>query len=843
MSPRRMQAALGQGMQTRVGRRVLLLFLLCALLPITVLGAASYVSVAGALRQQAAERARLTAKRMASALFERLLDLETGLVAAAARLEAGSDAGIDRRFEAVALVTGDSVRVVRGTIRRLPTLTARQHAHLRRGGTILAASADSGLGILLARAVGPRPEASRVLWAAASRQLVDRVLVGEVTAVRPGPYCLVHGGVAHCRDGEGIDHHELAAALGGEPTGSFVWESGQRFLSGYFSLFLDAQFGSEDWRIVYNVPEAEVLAPLRRFRRWFVIAGALALLVVAFVSIGQIRRILHPLAALREATERVARRELDAVVRVESGDEFEALAAAFNDMTGRLRDRFAEADRLTSALRQATDELQERQARLAAILDAASDAVLTVDESGRIETFDHTAERMFGVRADALAGRPLASLFIGGVDAAAEVTGVRADGSMFPAELTRGEAMAGEHTIRSVFVRDISERKRATEERERLEAQLRQAQKLETIGTLAGGIAHDFNNILTPIIGHVELALGEPGAHAVRDDLLEVRRASMRAKELVSQILLFSRRDDASFGPMELAPVVRESLKLLRATLPATIEIRSTIGDDVEPVLGDPTQLHQVLMNLCTNAYHAMREHGGVLEVRLEMAGDHDLATSAGHAVRLTVVDTGVGMDAATLERLYEPFFTTKPAGEGTGLGMSIVHGIVTRHRGAIMVSSAPGAGTTFEVALPAVRRAACSARRASGPVTVQGQGRVLVVDDDPVIARLVARILESAGFDAESTTTPRDVPRRLTAADTPFDLVITDLTMPGMTGIDLASRLHDDHPSLPIILLSGYSELAGPLDMFREVLVKPVTRDVLVGAVTRVLEEGRPAA
>jgi PAS domain S-box-containing protein len=869
MPPRiRLAAGLGETLQTRVGRRVFLLFLLCALLPVTLFGVASYVSLASSLREQAAERTRLTAKRMGTALFERLQDLEQVHRAAASRLGSAARAGtsdarveLDARFAAAAVVSRAGMRALHGEMPVLPRLSERQLAHLRGGGTVVALSPSDGDALLMASLVaeaGPT-----ILWARITREVVDRVLLGEVTASGASTSCVVlaRGRLVRCRDGRGMNAATLSSALGASPTGDFRVAGEQAMLGGWFSLFLDAHFASEDLRIVHTVPEAAILSPLARFRRWFLLAGALALLAVGAISIGRIRAYLRPLAALERATARIARREFDEPVIVRSGDEFENLAGAFNDMSHRLRDQFQQSDRLTAELVQRGEELEERQGRLSAILDASPDAIVTVDADGRVESFHGTAERLFARRAGEVVGRPLGELFVGGgVDAlsalggrhgleARTATARRGDGSAFPAEVTFAEARIGRQTIGTMFLRDISDRTRAAEERERLEAQLRHAQKLETIGTLAGGIAHDFNNILTPIIGHVELALGEDGVDGVREDLEEVRDAALRAKDLVSQILLFSRRSERSFSTVDPSLVVREALKLLRSTLPSTIAIEAHVDAAVPRVMGDATQLHQVVMNLGTNAAHAMRERGGSLEVRLERvtlgaADAAELSVAPGDAVRLTVRDTGHGMDAATRDRLFEPFFTTKAVGEGTGLGMSIVHGIVTQHGGAITVASRVGVGTTFEIHLPAAERAATPESAPAAVVDPTAHARILVVDDDAVVARLVGRILERLGYEAVTTTLPLEVPAMLAGADRAFDLVITDRTMPGMTGIDLAARIAEWRPGFPVVLLSGYSELGGHADAaalgFREVLTKPVSRDVLAAAVARVLAESR---
>ena len=861
----------GRTLQTRVGRRVVGLFIVCAVLPVTVFGIASYVTIADSLREQAFDRARLTAKRIGSALFERFGNLESSLASIAADI---SDAPptktrevrvSDQRFAALAVIIGNSQHALTGHLPAVPELTERQRRHLESGGTILTLAGDTSRAILMAKQITGAGKSRGVIWAQVSDSVVDRLLAAEAVTALPGSACIVlsDGAVVRCADQEALRSGALAPALMSEPSGAFVWESNERHLAGFWSLFLDAQFASPDWRIIFSEPEAEVLAPLTSFRRAFALAGLLAILIVAFLSTGQIRRSLGPLAALRAGTERIARLEFDRPVEVKSGDEFEDLADTFNAMSDRVRTQFAEAGRLNQELSNKSDELQEREARLAAILDAAADAIVTIDANGRLESFNRTAERIFGLRATEAVGRPLNDLF--GVPVATgpgslqdgsdvgspviEVAGRRGDGATFPAEVKFTRAHAGDRILHTVFIRDISQRKRAAEERDRLEAQLRHAQKMDTIGTLAGGIAHDFNNILTPIIGNVEFVLDDPLAADIRADLEQVLDASLRAKALVRQILLFSRRGETAFSTIEVAPIVKEALLLLRASLPTTIEIRSCVAPDVASVVGDPTQLHQVLMNLCTNASHAMKERGGLLDVQVDMV-DVDAISGGGaaeqRAVRLVVRDTGKGMDAATLERLFEPFFTTKPVGEGTGLGMSIVHGIITQHGGTITVKSAPGSGTTFEIHLPSAEREADAGEKVSPTRQVRGEGRILVVDDDAVITQLLARVLTRAGYDIVQATVSSEVLRTLADAEPPFDLVITDQTMPGMTGLELANRIRSWRSGFPVILLSGFSDFGGHQDPkelgLREVLMKPVPIDVLAATVARVLGETRSA-
>jgi nitrogen-specific signal transduction histidine kinase/ActR/RegA family two-component response regulator len=386
-----------------------------------------------------------------------------------------------------------------------------------------------------------------------------------------------------------------------------------------------------------------------------------------------------------------------------------------------------------------------------------------------------------------------------------------------------------------------------TEQRE-LEAQLRHAQRMDAMGQLAGGIAHDFNNLLSAILGNAQLAqLQAPGSPEMRESLGAILAAGRRARDLVQQILAFSRRQEQKRVPMQLHMVVREALGLLRASLPAAVEFRSNIAV-AAPVLANASEIHQVTMNLCTNAWHALPGGTGVIQVELadcevgeELAGQHpDLR--AGRHVRLTVSDNGCGMDAATLQRIFEPFFTTKPQGEGTGLGLAVVHGIVKSHEGAIIVSSQPGRGTTFALYFPVF--AGELAEPPPAPETIpRGQGqRILLVDDEEVLARMGKAALERLGYQATAQTNPLEALALLASDPAAFDLVITDLNMPGLSGTELARRLTALRPGLRLVLTTGYNPTITPEDAralgFFELLLKPCDLNSLAEVTHRALEQ-----
>jgi signal transduction histidine kinase/ActR/RegA family two-component response regulator/HAMP domain-containing protein len=373
----------------------------------------------------------------------------------------------------------------------------------------------------------------------------------------------------------------------------------------------------------------------------------------------------------------------------------------------------------------------------------------------------------------------------------------------------------------------------AQKDKEELTRQLYQAQKLEAIGTLAGGIAHDFNNILVPIIMGAELALMTiPVENQAHPMMQKVLTAGMRAKDLVQQILAFSRQSDLERRPMRLGSLLKETIKLARASLPATIEMRQSIAAEKDMVLANPTQVHQVMMNLFSNAGHAMREAGGVLEVSLEneiVGKGEELGVPlirAGHFAKLMVSDTGHGMDRSTLEQIFNPFFTTKERGEGTGLGLSIVHGIIKSYEGAITVKSQPGQGTSFTIWIPLVEAEAKDQASESVPLPL-GHERILFVDDEPFIVEISRQILDRLGYRVDTRTDPLEALEMFKRDPGLYDLVITDMTMPKMTGDRLAIELLRMRPEIPILLCTGFSERmteAAALEMgIKGFIMKPI--------------------
>jgi PAS domain S-box-containing protein len=400
--------------------------------------------------------------------------------------------------------------------------------------------------------------------------------------------------------------------------------------------------------------------------------------------------------------------------------------------------------------------------------------------------------------------------------------------------------------------RDIRERKEAERQRLQLETQLRQLHKMEALGTLAGGVAHDFNNILSAVIGYAELArLGVPEGSQLASHLDAIMNAGMRATDLVKQILTFSRRSEKKRDFICIAPLIKEALKLLRSSLPTTIEIRSKIPSRLANTLADPTQIHQIVMNLCTNAAHAMDETGGMLTVKLEeVMLDSNFTKrfqelSPGLHLKLTVQDTGQGMTREIMESIFDPYFTTKAVGAGTGMGLSVVHGIVKSYGGEIGVSSSLGKGSVFEVYLPAASGQAKveSARRTSLPL---GNEHILFVDDEPELAMIGKDRLERLGYRVEAKTSSLEALEVFRSDPHRFNLVVTDMTMPGLTGTKLAEEILRLRADIPIILCTGYSSQISEqkaLELgIRAFHMKPLIFADLAESVRRILDAEKPS-
>ena len=494
---------------------------------------------------------------------------------------------------------------------------------------------------------------------------------------------------------------------------------------------------------------------------------------------------------------------------------------------------------------------------LATAIDHAWESVVITDPQGNIQYVNPAFEKVTGYqRTEAIGKNPrilksgqhdenfyqqLWSTISSGNVWHGHLVNRRKDGSIFEEEGSISPVLDDSGNIVSYVAvkRDVTDQLQ-------LQRQFRQAQKMEAIGTLAGGIAHDFNNILSAIIGYSELAIMQTGDPKTKKSIEAIMKAGRRATELVSQILAFSRQKEQEYKPVQVRLIAKEVVKLLRASIPATIEIRQYIASD-SLVLADPTQIHQMIMNLCTNANHAMEEKGGVLTIELnDVVLDENFTLAQpgmkpGKYLKLSVSDTGCGMSQEVMERIFDPFFTTKPPGKGTGMGLSVLHGIIKSYRGTVTVESQLGKGTTFCVYIPVYRKQSAP-QKIEDHTLATGNEKILFVDDEEIIVNMTAEILKRLGYQVTSLTDSRQALELFEKDPQAFDLVITDMTMPRMTGDELARRILALRNDMPIILCTGFSSRIDA-DRARELgiaafITKPVLNRKLAETVRKVLDK-----
>lgn len=516
------------------------------------------------------------------------------------------------------------------------------------------------------------------------------------------------------------------------------------------------------------------------------------------------------------------------------------------------------AVRLERQIRERTRQLEATERRYRELFLESKDVVFTASISGKFLDINPAGVELFGYdsREEMLTVDIPSQLYINPADRDVFYTTINRNGFVRDYELEM-KKKNGERVILQVaatvlrdengvvfadrgIMRDITENKR-------LQRQLEHSQKMEAIGQLAGGIAHDFNNILSVINGYVELALEEgPMSDRARKDISQVLIASNRARDLINQILTFSRQSVRERKPLIIAPIVKEVLKLMRSSLPSTIAIRIVIRDDDSVVLGDPTQIHQVLMNLCTNAAYAMKENGGVLEIILEqiILDEHSAGLynelNPGRHLRLTVSDSGSGIDPAHIKRIFEPYFTTKPQGEGSGMGLAVSHGIIKSFGGDIRVYSELGKGTTFHILLPILDIKAETPEKIHVFIPSGNLEHVLLVDDEAPLAEVEKMLLEKSGYTVTAFASSPDALQFFRQDPYRFNIIITDLTMPDLTGIQLIREIRLIRPDMPVILCTGFSESLTEEQIrhlgINELLMKPVDKNSLSLSIQRAL-------
>ena len=421
------------------------------------------------------------------------------------------------------------------------------------------------------------------------------------------------------------------------------------------------------------------------------------------------------------------------------------------------------------------------------------------------------------------------------------------NGHTYPVEISTGIMRHENNELMLAVVYDLSERKKFEQEKAALEAQLQRAQKMEAIGTLAGGIAHDFNNILFPIIGRCEMLLDDLSDESeVKPHIQSIMESANRAAGLVKQILAFSRQSEAGRMPVRIQKIIEEVLALVRHSIPSTIDLSLAIDETREAVMADAGQIHQVLMNLISNAYHAMENNGGRLEIGLktvEIGPDSDVKTGLppGRYVDLYVSDTGTGIEEKIMGRIFDPYFTTKGTGKGTGLGLAVSYGIVKKHGGQIQAVSSPGRGSTFHVYLPVMKTRFVEQAREENTILRGGSEHILFVDDEYEIVSSIVPMLERLGYRVSARTGSIDALEDFRKEPDGFDLLVTDMTMPNMTGVQLVGEVHRIRPDLPVILCTGFShqineENAGQLGI-NAFVMKPLVRDQLASLIRRILD------
>ncbi len=510
--------------------------------------------------------------------------------------------------------------------------------------------------------------------------------------------------------------------------------------------------------------------------------------------------------------------------------------------------------------------LQDNEIRFQALYETSHDAVLILQE-GIFTCCNQQAEKLFGCdRSEIIGKTPLCfsaerqadgkspeqmhgeniTRVLAGERVCFDWRYKRKNGEEREAEVNLNSIRTGTMDYIQISVHDTTERRK-------LEQELRQHHKIEAIGTLAGGIAHDFNNILTAIMGFTEIALHKLGPDSqVTDELRQVRTASKRARDLIRQILTFSRKSPQEKQPVQIMLVVKEAARLLRSSMPSTIDIRQQLNSE-SFVNADPTQIHQVVMNLCTNAFHAMEQEEGVLTVTLDevdartIRGDNP-QLSSGAYIRLTIEDTGTGMPPEVMSKIFDPYFTTKEQTKGSGMGLAVVHGIVDSHGGTIKVDSKPGRGSTFTVYLP-ITDAACSIVKNGFKESTADQAtpgrQIMFVDDEASLRDLTSEFLVSQGYRVRTFADGWKAWEAFTAAPNEWDLIITDQTMPHLTGIELIGKVRAYPSSVPILLSTGYSNTFNRAEMKRlgisGLLQKPSSLELLLKTVQSAINSRPP--
>jgi PAS domain S-box-containing protein len=560
------------------------------------------------------------------------------------------------------------------------------------------------------------------------------------------------------------------------------------------------------------------------------------------------------------------RKRAEEFFQPESDDIRELSHEKMQHIIHELRTHQIELELQNEDLRQTQEELLVSQKKYTDLYDFAPVGYLTISDKGTIIKANLKAAEMFGVERSFLDKQNLTSLLSADQQShhylcrkrlletkesqTCEKVIRKKDGSEIDVHcrcVIRSDIDGDLGQFRTVMT-DISERKMAVKEKDRLEAEVRQSQKMQAIGTLAGGIAHDFNNLLYVISGNTELAMEDiPEWNPVHTNLEEIKSASLRAAGVVRQLLDYSHKSDQKLEPIGVVNVIKDALKFLRSTIPTTVDIRKHLPDVDITIRADPIQINQVMMNLCINASQAMEDTGGIIEINVdnvslteESAGRY-VDLSAGDYLKITVSDTGPGMALEIMDQIFHPYFSTKETGKGSGMGLSIVHGIVKNHEGAVSVESKLGKGTTFILLFPVVAEKPEIETEIRGEIS-RGHETILFVDDEESITDMTQRMLERLGYTVETSLNPVKALDLFLSKPDAFDLVITDMTMPQMTGIRLFEKLREIRSDIPVIICTGHSSLINAESAKQrgaaDYVMKPASWATIAKAIRKVLDK-----
>ncbi len=577
--------------------------------------------------------------------------------------------------------------------------------------------------------------------------------------------------------------------------------------------------------------------------------------------------ITQRVARLTTAAGKIRKGNLNAFADERGQDELSELAHTLNVMASRIKGL---VDHLELKVSQRTKELEESRRRFRDLFEHSSSGVAIfrpVDEGRNFifEDINKAVETIEHVKRENVVGKRVTEVFPGvedfGLLEVFRKVAKSGESARHPLRLYTDDRLEGwrENSVYKLpsgeivaIYDDLTAQKQAEMEKNTMERQLHQARKMEAIGVLAGGIAHDFNNILGIILGNAELAINDvPAWSPSAQNLEEIRTASLRARDVIRQLLSFSRKTEPKKQPVSVIPLIKESLSLMRASIPADIVIEQALSENCGAIVADPTQIHQVIINLCTNAAHAMEGTGGTLHVsaeRIQINGSKaDPFPSAAHGayLQLTVIDTGKGMSPDIKRRIFDPYFTTRDVGKGSGMGLAVVHGIVKNHGGAIAIESEPGKGSTFKILFPAADPDCKVEEAKPNPVITGGNERILIVDDETALLEMIESFLIRHGYIVKATNDPATALDLFSASPEEFDLVITDMTMPNINGVELSKKINLIQPEVPVILCSGYSDAINAekaIEMgIRSYVEKPVKLSVLEKRIRQVLDNPQP--